>query len=216
MNNTHIKSLAVLTGCALAIGLSACTPPTNHGNAQPSQMANNDPYANNRMQPAPYNQPYNPNQPQPSQWPGADTGNLGPDNGRTPNVVPFPNQPDGRLQQPLNAAPPPGMKALPSQAGQVFRASLNGQGPVPQQSRDFYMKLMPYFDAQPQVMGYLDEPSGRMSQVGFQSTKNGVPVMGMLMVTQGQNGGAVATVMLDSPERFQQSMQAMMAAAQQP
>ena len=136
-----------------------------------------------------------------------------------PNLPLAPPPPNGQpvsLQPRSNDATPAGMKQIPSQAGKVYRTTLNGQGPIPQQSRDFYMKLMPYFDAQPQVMGYMDEPSGRMAQVGFQSTKNGQPVMGMLMVTQAPNGGAVAVVMLDSPQTFQQSMQTMMAAAQQP
>ncbi len=203
--------------CALALGLAACTPQSDqqmngqNGNMQQPNGLQGQPnvFANNGQQPAPYMQPNNPNGPQPSQWPGANNSNwqLAPP---PPNGQPVPLQPRS------NDATPAGMKQIPSQAGKVYRTTLNGQGPIPQQSRDFYMKLMPYFDAQPQVMGYMDEPSGRMAQVGFQSTKNGQPVMGMLMVTQAPNGGAVAVVMLDSPQTFQQSMQTMMAAAQQP
>jgi len=225
--------LVLVAGTALALGLAACNKP---GMQDPKaqqyqqQMAQNDPYA---QAPAPYNQ-YNPNAQQPSAWPGANNqapnpgpvsaapspqvpGSMpgpmpGPMPGMNPNGIPAPLQGNG---QPLKlTSAPQGMTALRSQAGNVFRANLSGDVPVPQQSRDFYMKLMPYFDSQPQVLGYMDDPSGRMAQVGFQSTKNGTPVMGMLIVSQGQNG-AVAVVMLDSPERFQSSMQAMNAAAQQ-
>jgi hypothetical protein len=203
--------------CVLAFGLAACTPPNGQTmNGQNGQMngqqnpqpdgLNGNMYASNGQQPAPYMQPSGQ---QPSQWPGANNGNWQP-------APPAPNGQPVRMQPPSNEAAPAGMKQIPSQAGKVYRTTLSGQGPIPQQSRDFYMKLMPYFDAQPQVMGYMDEPSGRMAQVGFQSTKNGQPVMGMLMVTQASNGGAVAVVMLDSPQTFQQSMQTMMAAAQQP
>lgn len=232
----HLR-VALVAGSALVLGLTACNKP---GMQDPKaqqyqqQMAQNDPYA---QAPAPYNQ-YNPNTQQPSAWPGANNqapntgpvsaapGNRvpgstpdsipgpmpGPMPGMNPNGIPAPMQGNG---QPLKlSSAPQGMTALRSQAGNVFRANLSGNAPVPQQSRDFYMKLMPYFDSQPQVLGYMDDPSGRMAQVGFQSTKNGAPVMGMMIVSQGQNG-AVAVVMLDSPERFQSSMQAMNAAAQQ-
>lgn len=217
-------SKLILSG-AMALILTAavtgCMPKPQQQARQ--QAGNGDPYAQNQQA---YNQPVNPNQPAPylqpandvngpAQWPGAAAGNAP---GNTPgNFVQGPgNRPgDNPGALTLDSAPA-GMRALPSQAGHVFRVELTGTGPLPQQSRDFYMKLMPYFDAQPQVMGYLDDPSGRMAQVGFQATKGGAPVMGMLMVTQGQNGHPVATVMLDTPDRFQQSMQTMMAATQQP
>ncbi len=213
--------LSYAMGLILISAVTGCMPKTQQ------RAADSDPYAQNQQA---YNQPANPNQPAPylqpandgngpAQWPGTQAGNMP---GNAPGSMPGnfvqgpgnrPGDNPGTLK--LDNAPA-GMRALSSQAGHVFRAELSGNGPLPQQSRDFYMKLMPYFDAQPQVMGYLDDPSGRMAQVGFQATKGGAPVMGMLMVTQGQNGHAVATVMLDTPERFQQSMQTMMAATQQP
>lgn len=220
--DTLVKSIVTCAAiCVAAVSLAACTPQNGqqmngqNGNMQQPNGLQGQPnaFANNGQQPAPYMQPNNPNGQQPSQWPGANTG------ANTGNWQPAPPPPNGQpvpLQPRSNDATPAGMKQIPSQAGKVYRTVLNGQGPIPQQSREFYMKVMPYFDAQPQVMGYMDEPSGRMAQVGFQAMKNGQPVMGMLTVSQGPNGGAIAIVMLDSPQTFQQSMQAMMAAAQQP
>lgn len=222
-----MSKLIVLGGCvlsaALAVSLAACMPrpqgqATQNPNQNPYQQAYNQPA--NPNQPAPYLQPGNDGGNAPSPWPGAQPGN--PSAANTPATMPggFVEGPGGReidQNRPLTLTDAPaGMQPVRSQAGYVFRADLSGTNPVPQQSRDFYMKLMPYFDAQPQVMGYLDDPSGRMSQVGFQAMKNGAPVMGMMMVTQGANGHAVAVVMLDTPQRFQQSMQSMMTAAQQP
>ncbi|WP_040308584.1 hypothetical protein [Asticcacaulis biprosthecium] len=215
-----------------ALSLTACNPQPN--NRAPQQnVGNNGPFAANDPNaaypnpPAPYN---NTGPQQPSPWPGAQQPSQQPGQqpvpqpgqpGMMPNTPPpLPGQMPGGAY-PGNGAPlqlasaPQGMNRLNSQAGYVFRSGLNGQGPLPQQSRDTYNRLMAYFDAQPQVLGYTDDPSGRMSQVGFQATKNGAPVMGMLTVMQTQSG-AVAILMLDSPDRFQSSMQAMMAAAQQP
>lgn len=223
-----------LGGCALLLALTGCMPrQQGQGDAEgyaQNQQAYNQPV--NPNQPAPYLQPGQNGNNTPSPWPGATGGqdgnmtNFGPSDQapgggmppvqgplQGPGATPYSNTGSQPLR--LNGAPA-GMQALKSQAGYVFRTSLGGNAPVQQQSRDFYMKLMPYFDAQPQVMGYLDDPSGRMSQVGFQATKNGAPVMGMMTVAQSANGGVVATVMLDSPQSFQQSMQSMMAAAQQP
>ncbi|WP_155908505.1 hypothetical protein [Asticcacaulis sp. YBE204] len=109
---------------------------------------------------------------------------------------------------------PNGMTRLNSQAGHVYRQQLSGNGPVPQQSRTYYDVLVKYFDAPPQVLGYQDDPSGRMAQVGFSATKNGAPVMAMLTVTGTGNGPATAFLFMDSPERFQSSMPAMMASVQ--
>ncbi len=215
-----MSKFMLLTCAAAVLCLSACGRPggpaaRNGQNMQqnPQQMAQNDPYA---QAPAPYMN--NPDGQQPAAWPGAVPQNPNPQNPDAP-MPPMqpPMQPTGGptgMTAAISGAPP-GMTPLQSQAGHVYRASLAGNTPVPQQSRDFYMKLIPFFDGQPQVMGYLDDPSGRMSQVGFQATKGGAPVMGMLVVTQTQNG-AVAVVMLDSPDRFQSSLQAMNAAAQQP
>jgi hypothetical protein len=200
--------------------LTACNQPPN--NRMPQQnVGNNGPFAaNNPNPPAPYNS----NGPQqPSPWPGAQQPAQPGQPPMQPGQMPYnPSQmpsgtyPGGGGGAPLQLANgPQGMNRLNSQAGYVFRASLNGQGAVPQQSRDTYNRLMAYFDAQPQVLGYQDDPSGRMSQVGFQASKNGAPVMGMLTVMQAQNG-TVAILMLDSPDRFQSSMPTMMAAAQQP
>lgn len=213
-----MSKLMLLTCAAAILCLSACGRPggpaaRNGQNAQ--QMAQNDPYA---QAPAPYMN--NPDGRQPAAWPGAVPQNPNPQNPTFQNPNPQNPQPMQPTGGPTGTTPaisgaPQGMTPLQSQAGHVYRASLAGSTPVPQQSRDFYMKLIPFFDGQPQVMGYLDDPSGRMAQVGFQATKGGVPVMGMLVVTQTQNG-AVAVVMLDSPDRFQSSLQAMNAAAQQP
>lgn len=222
-----MSKVIVLGGCvvsaALAFGLAACMPhPQGQNQAQGQNQGQNQAYAQNQPvnpnQPAPYLQPGDAGGNMPSPWPGAQPD--GSQAGNTPAAMPggFVEGPGGReidQTQPLTlGAAPAGMQPVRSQAGYVFRADLSGTNPIPQQSRDFYMKLIPYFDAQPQVMGYLDDPSGRMSQVGFQATKNGTPVMGMMMVARGANGGVSAVVMLDSPQRFQQSMQAMMAAAQ--
>ncbi len=193
----------IVAGAFAALALAGCNKPNGQ-----NQNQNQNQFAQNQFsqQGDPYAQ--NPNNPNPNNTAGWNTNAPVQPYGPPSNQTPYNNTSGGQTLQLTSA--PAGMTRVQSPAGNVFRTTLNGTGPIPQQSREFYMKLMPYFDAQPQVMGFLDDPSGRMAQVGFAGTKGGVPVMGMLMVTQGQNGGAVATVLLDTPERFQQSMQAMM------
>lgn len=210
-----IRPGALAASALSLLALAACDQASNT-NGQPNAFAAN---------PAPYTGGQS--QPGASGWPGAQP-NMQPN--AMPNMMPnmasqapvqtppAPGfQPPGAMasgSMNLNAAPR-GMARLPSQVGYVFRANLGQAGaPVPQTARSYYNSLTPFFDQQPQVLGFMDAPDGSMSQVGFQATKNGAPVMGMMVVNYSP-AGVVATLMLDSPDRFPQSAPYMMQAAAQ-
>lgn len=212
---TLLRPRALAASTLLLASLAACDQNPNPNGAPNAFAANPAPYTSGQQQP------------NATGWPGAQP-NMQPN--ATPNMMPnmtpqAPAQtpPSPGFQPPgamasgtmnLNGAPQ-GMTRLSSQVGYVFRANLGRTGgPVPQTARNFYNRLMPFFDQQPQVLGFMDAPDGSMSQVGFQATKNGAPVMGMMVVNYSP-AGMVATLMLDSPDRFPQSAPYMMQAAAQ-
>lgn len=209
----------ILLGLAALSLLAACEQKPPAPGTNPNGQT--DPYAQapNPNQYSVQNPGQNPNNPGQNPWPGNTSGpapyNPSGPGMMAPNPEQMPNPGTVQPSQPLNLKDAPkGMNRLNSQSGYVFRQTLNGQGAAPQQGRAFYDTLVPWFDAPPQVMGHMDDPSGRMSQVGFAATKGGAPVMAMLTTVSDANGRVTATLFIDSPDRFQNSMQAMMAAAQ--
>ena len=82
-------------------------------------------------------------------------------------------------------------------------------------SQTVMQSLQGYFDGAPQVMGSSNDPSDMFSQVGFQATLRGQPVMGMIAaVSNGQNGGR-GYLMFDRADRFNQTAPVMMNVVQQ-
>lgn len=204
--------------------LAACDPnaqkPANPG------PNSNDPFAQNGPNPGangwPPMQPTNPNQPNQPGWP---TGPQNPNpNPNMPQQPGYPSQP-GYPQQPgypggggapMQAQAPQGMQPLQSPAGVVFQTTMNGSRSASQLSQAVVQSLQQgYFDRPPQIMGAMSDPSDMFGQVGFQTTMQGRPIMGIIAVmSNGQNGGR-AYLLFDAAERFNQTAPIMMNVVQQ-
>lgn len=213
---------------AMLGALAACDPNAQKPNGP------NGPFANNTNGPNGPNQnpgangwpPMQPTPGQPNQpgWPGnpGQPGQPGyPNQPTQPSNYPqqpgYPNQPGypgggGQLQ----ARAPQGMQPLQSPAGAVFLSNMNGSRSASQLGQAVVQSLQQgYFDRPPQIMGAMNDPSDMFGQIGFQTTMQGRPVMGIIAVmSDGQNGGR-AYLMIDSADRFNQTAPVMMNAVQQ-
>lgn len=209
--------------------LAACNPAGQNPN-DPNNPNAQGPFAQGPGQQNPGANGWPPMQPTPGQpqqpgWPGSNAPN-------NPGQPGYPNQP-GYPQQPnypsqpgypgggggggqMQARAPQGMQPLQSPAGAVFQTTLNGSRSASQLSQAMVMSLQQgYFDHPPQIMGAMNDPSDMFGQIGFQTTMQGRPIMGMIAVmSNGQNGGR-AYLMFDAAERFNQTAPIMMNAVQQ-
>lgn len=215
---------------AMLGALAACDPNAQNPNNPNNPNQPNGPFAQNgpggpNQNPGangwPPMQPV-PGQPQQPGWPG----NPGqPAQPGYPNQPGYPQQPGypNQPQQPgypgggqLQARAPQGMQPLQSPAGAVFQTTLNGSRSATQLGQAVVQSLQQgYFDRPPQIMGAMSDPSDMFGQVGFQTTMQGRPVMGIIAImSNGQNGGR-AYLMFDTAERFNQTAPVMMNAVQQ-
>jgi hypothetical protein len=221
---SHLKrGVAVLV---MLGALAACNPTAQNPNTQnpngPSGPSQPGPFANNTgpNNPNPGANGWPPMQPTPGQpqqpgWPGNPQQPGQPGYSSQPSQYPqpgYPNQPAG----PIQVSAPQGMQPLQSPAGAVFQTTLNGSRSASQLSQAVVQALQQgYFDRPPQIMGAMNDPSDMFGQVGFQTTLQGRPVMGMIAVmSNGQNGGR-AYLLFDSAERFNQTAPVMMNVVQQ-
>jgi len=216
---------------AMLGALAACDPNALN---QPNPQSPNDPYAQNNPNPGangwPPMQP-TPGQPQQPGWPGNPQNPNQPGYPQNPNAPGYPgqpgysnqpgypNQPGQFPQQPggqLQARAPQGMDRVSSPAGAVFQTTMNGSRSASQLSQAVVQSLQQgYFDRPPQIMGAMNDPSDMFGQVGFQTTMQGRPIMGMIaVISDGRNGGR-AYLMLDAAERFNQTAPVMMGVVQQ-
>jgi len=187
---------------AMVGALAACNPNQQQA-SQPQQPAPFGPQqpGNNGWPPM---QPTNPNQPNQPGWPPSSQG---------PQLPGYPQQPGGGG---LQLSVPAGMQPIQSQAGAVFFSAMNGSRSASRLSQAIMQSLQQgYFDAPPQIMGAMNDPSDMFGQMGFQATVRGQPVMGMIaVVSDGQNGGK-GYLMIDRADRFNQTAPMMMNTMQQ-
>ena len=162
------------------------------------------------------------------QWGGQQPGNQqgwGQPQGQWPQAPaqqpdPWGHQPHGGWGQPApgqglgSIAPPQYMDRRNSQAGHVFYTRMPGTGARMQVGR-LREHMRSYFDSDIQIMAEQSDPSDQYAQIGFSAFKNGVMVMGMLVVSPGAPGEMAGALVLDEFDRFQASFPMMLQALQE-
>lgn len=177
-------------------------------------------------QPAQQTQPWGGqqgHQGQQQQQPGNQQG-WGQPQGRWPQAPaqhsdPWGQQPQGGWGQPSQGhglsgiTPPEYMDRRQSQAGHVFFTRMPGTGARMQVGR-LRDHMRGYFDSDIQVMAEQSDLNDQYAQIGFSAFKNGVMVMGMLVVSPGAPGEMAGALVLDEFDRFQSSFPMMLQALQ--
>ncbi len=110
-------------------------------------------------------------------------------------------------------AAPQFMDRRQSQAGHVFFTRMPGTGARMQVGR-LRDHMRGYFDGDIQIMAEQSDPGDQYAQIGFSAFKNGVMVMGMLVVSPGAPGEMAGALILDEFSSFQNSFPLMLQALQ--
>lgn len=154
---------------------------------------------------------------QQQQWGGQQPGHQqawGQPQGQWPQAPAQQTSPWGQPSQGLSGiAPPQYMDRRHSQAGHVFFTVMPGTGARMQVGR-LRDHMRSYFDGDIQIMAEQSDPTDQYAQIGFSAFKNGVMVMGMLVVSPGAPGEMAGALVLDEFDRFQASFPMMLQALQ--
>ncbi len=217
----HLVSFRALAWGVVALGFLGSSAMAQHGFGQSGWQ---------QGQPAQQSQTWGGqqgHQGQHQQWGGQQPGNQqdwgqpqgqwGQSPGQQPD--PWGQQPHGGWGQPPQGqslsgiAPPQYMDHRHSQAGHVFYTRMPGLGARMQIGR-LRDHVRGYFDSDIQIMAEQSDPTDQHAQIGFSAFKNGVMVMGMLVVSPGAPGEMAGALVLDEVDRFQASLPMMIQALQ--
>ncbi len=123
---------------------------------------------------------------------------------------PAPNQPAPQADPSSDDDAPDGMTQVPSRAGHVYVAQIDGDSGASQLVGQARSTVQDYFDGPVNMSGVQSNQGDDVAQTTFTASVDGTPVTGMISAIIDSDGGGHVYVMYDDASRVQQTAQIMM------